>query len=87
VATLRHVMTAQEAFFRKEGRYGTLPDLKSAGLLFLDVPFQARQFLRKSYRFELALEGDGFRVAALPSGGGVRPFVGDDSGFIRAGTE
>jgi hypothetical protein len=87
VATLRHVMNAQEAFFRNQARYGTLPELKAAGLLFLDVQFQARQFLRKTYRFELTLEGDSFRVTAIPSGGGVRPFVGDDSGFIRAGTE
>jgi hypothetical protein len=51
------------------------------------VPFQAQQFQRKSYRFELAVEGEGFRVSALPIGAGSRPFVGDDSGFIRVGSE
>jgi hypothetical protein len=87
VATLRHVMNGQEAFYRKEGRYGTLPELKSAGLLRLDVPFQPSQFLRAGYRFELMVESDAFRLTATPTGGGPRPFVGDDSGFIRAGTE
>jgi hypothetical protein len=87
VATLRHVMNGQEAFYRKEGRYGTLPELKSAGLLRLDVPFQPHQFLRAGYRFELMVESDAFRLTAIPTGGGPRPFVGDDSGFIRAGTE
>jgi general secretion pathway protein B len=87
VATLRHVMNEQEAFYRKEGRYGTLSELKSAGLLRLDVPFQPRQFARAGYRFELMVESDAFRITAIPTGGGPRPFIGDDSGFIRAGTE
>ena len=87
VATLRHVMNAQEAFYKKENRYGTLPELKSAGLLRLDVPFQARPFLRANYRFDLVVEGDSFRVTALPTGGGLRPFVGDDSGYIQVAEE
>jgi hypothetical protein len=33
------------------------------------------------------VESDAFRLTATPTGGGPRPFVGDDSGFIRAGTE
>jgi hypothetical protein len=87
VATLRHVLNAEEEYHRREGRYGTLPELKAAGLLQLDVPFQVRQFLRRNYRFDLTLQDDGFAVVAQPAGGGLRPFVGDDSGFIRAGTE
>jgi hypothetical protein len=87
VATLRHVMNGQEAFYRKEGRYGTLPELRAAGLLRLDVPFQARQFARANYRFDLVLEGDSFRLSAVPTGGGLRPFVGDDSGYIQVAAE
>jgi serine/threonine-protein kinase len=87
VATLRHVMNCEEAFYRKHGRYGTLLDLKGDGLLRLDVAIQPRQFLRQSYAFDLDLEGDGFRVSAAPKGGGMRPFVGDDSGFIRVDAE
>jgi serine/threonine-protein kinase len=87
VGTLRHVIDVQEEFHRREGRYGTLPELKSAGLLKLDVPFQARQFSRARYRFDLTLHDDGFQIIAQPTDGSLRPFVGDDSGFIRAGTE
>ena len=48
---------------------------------------QARQFLRANYRFDLVLEGDSFRVTAVPTGGGLRPFVGDDSGYIQVAEE
>jgi serine/threonine protein kinase len=87
VATMRHVINCQEAFYRKHSRYGTLLELKAEGLLRLDVPVQARQFQRQNYAFDLQVEAEGFRVDAAPRGGSLRPFVGDDSGIIRAGTE
>jgi serine/threonine-protein kinase len=87
VATMRHVIEAEEAFYRRNNRYGTLPDLQKAGTLFLDVPIQTTAFLRKGYRFEISVEGSGFRLAAVPLSPGGRPFVGDDSGMIRAGVD
>jgi hypothetical protein len=84
---LRHVMTAEEVYKKKTGRYGTLRDLAGARVLFVDVALQAREFQRKNYRFELTLEEDGFKVLATPAALGGRPFIGDDSGIIREGVE
>ena len=86
VATIRHIIDREEAFHRREGRYATLADLGRSGA-FLDVPHQTLTFQRRGYRFELALERDGFRIVAEPTAPGPRSFVGDDSGFIRAGVE
>jgi hypothetical protein len=86
VATVRHLMDREEAFYRRESRYGTFDDLGRSGP-FLDVPSQTRTFQRRGYRFELTLERDGFRIVAEPTAPGPRSFVGDDSGFIRAGVE
>jgi hypothetical protein len=86
VATIRHIMDREEAFHRKEGRYATLADLGRSGA-FLDVPHQTLNFERRGYRFELALESDGFRVVAEPMAPGPRSFVGDDTGYIRSGVE
>ena len=87
VATLRHLITFQEAFHRKQGRYGTLGELLQTAGLRLDVPVQANGFQRRGYRFELTPGEDGFQVTAIPAGPGPRPFIGDDSGIIRAGLE
>jgi hypothetical protein len=84
---MRHVMTAEELFHKKNERYGTLEDLRRAKLLFLDVPIRAKEFQRRNYRFELTLETDGFKVQAVPLGAMGRPFIGDDTGFIREGVE
>jgi serine/threonine-protein kinase len=87
VATIRHIINAQEAYHHKRNRYGSLSDMASAQSLFLDVPFQPTSFRRAGYSFELTVESDGFRVVAMPTSPSGRPFVGDDSGFIRAGLE
>jgi hypothetical protein len=87
VAVLRHVINAEEAFHRTAGRYGSLSELSKAQNLLLDVPIQDLSFIRRGYRFDLTVEADGFRVAATPTAPGTRPFVGDDSGFIRAGVD
>jgi serine/threonine-protein kinase len=86
VATIRHLIDRQEAFHRREGRYATFDDLGRSGP-FLDVPSQTRSFERRGYRFQLTLERDGFSIVAEPTAPGPRSFVGDDSGFIRAGVE
>jgi hypothetical protein len=86
VATIRHLIDRQEAFHRREGRYATFDDLGRSGP-FLDVPAQPLAFQRRGYRFALALERDGFRIVAEPMAPGPRSFVGDDSGYIRAGIE
>ncbi len=83
VATLRHVIDAQEAYYRKTNHYGQLAELAKAGTLFLDVPLQAAGFVRRGYRFEIQTTTDGFRVSAVPLTPGSRPFLGDDSGIIR----
>jgi serine/threonine protein kinase len=87
VATLRALINREEAYKRKNGRYGTLPELKTAGLLPLDVPLQAAGFARKGYEFGLRLEGDGFTATAMPKSMGPRSFYGTDSGFILEGLE
>jgi serine/threonine-protein kinase len=87
VSTMRHVIDAQESYYRRNSRYGNLAELKTAGTLFLDVPFQPNGFVRKGYRFEVQSSGSGFRIAAVPVAPGGRPFTGDDSGIIRAGVD
>jgi hypothetical protein len=87
VATIRHIINAQEAYHRKRNRYGTLSDLAGAQVLFLDVAFQPTSFSRGRYSFDVTVESDGFRVVGMPTGVNGRPFIGDDSGIIRAGTE
>jgi hypothetical protein len=86
VATLRYLITFEEAFHRKQGRYASLAELQAQGLR-IDVPVAGNGFQRKGYRFELRVTDDGFEASALPLGPGPRPFLGDDSGIIRAGTE
>jgi hypothetical protein len=61
--------------------------MASAQSLFLDVPFQPTSFRRLGYNFELTVESDGFKVVGMPISPNGRPFIGDDSGIIRAGTE
>jgi hypothetical protein len=82
VATLAHILFAQEAFKRTSDRYGSLQELKGAGLLHLDVPFAAGVFQRARYRFQLSAEQGEFKVNATPLGLGGRPFVVDDSGYV-----
>jgi serine/threonine protein kinase len=87
VATLRHVMDREEAYKKATGRYGTLAEMARASGFGLDVPYAATSFQRKGFRFELTVEEDGFRITAVPAGPGPRSFVGDDTGYIRAGLE
>jgi serine/threonine-protein kinase len=84
VATLAHLMFAQEGYRKANGRYGTLRELKSAGLLHLDVPFSEGGFERSRYRFQLSGGPEEYRVTAQPLGMGGRPFVVDESGYVRA---
>ena len=86
VATIRHLIDRMEAFHRKEGRYGGLADLRAAGLA-LDVPVSGNTFQRRGFRFEVTVESDGFRITATPVSPSGRSFVGDDSGYIRAGVD
>ncbi len=87
VAVIRHIINAEEVYKKKHDRYGNFTEMAGSQSLFLDVPVQATSFARKRYRFQLTMEDDGFKVVALPIGPGVRPFFGDDSGFIREGVE
>jgi serine/threonine-protein kinase len=87
VAAIRHIINAEEVYKKRHNRYGSFTEMAGAQSLFLDVPAQATSFARKRYRFQLSIEDDGFKVVALPIGPGVRPFFGDDTGFIREGVE
>jgi len=87
VATLRHVMDREEAYKKATGRYGTLSEMARTSGFGLDVQYTATAFSRKGYRFELTVEEDGFKITAVPAGPGPRSFLGDDSGYIRAGLE
>jgi hypothetical protein len=87
VGTMRHVIDAQESYHKRNNRYGDLAELKQAGTLFLDVPFQPGGFVRRGYRFEVVSTGSGFRITAVPVVPGGRPFTSDDSGIIRAGVD
>jgi serine/threonine-protein kinase len=87
VATLRHLINGQDAFYRQHERYGSLQELLAARLVVLDVPANADGFARRGYRFRIAAERDSFRVVAMPAGGGLRAFAGDETGFIRIGND
>ena len=87
VATILHLITAEEAYNRRNGRYATLPELVQSRLATLDVPVSGNSFQRRNYRFQLVVEENGFRVVAQPSGPAGRPFVGDDGGFVRVGLQ
>jgi hypothetical protein len=83
IATLLYLNSAQEAFHRKNGRYGTLPELVSASLVVLDVPYSAEGFRRARYGFRVTPEADGYRAEAVPLAQVGRAFLVDDSGFVR----
>ena len=83
IATLRHIINAQEAYKKRNHRYGTFAEMAAAQTLFLDVQAQGASFRRRGYKFELQTTGDGFRALALPQVAGPRPFVGDESGYIQ----
>jgi serine/threonine protein kinase len=86
VATIRHLIDRMEAFHRRQGRYAGLADLRAAGLA-LDVPVSGNTFQRRGFVFEVTVESDGFRITATPLSPSARSFVGDDSGYIRAGVD
>jgi serine/threonine protein kinase len=83
VATLLYLHSAEEAFHRANARYGTLAELKTAGLLMLDVPFDASGFRRARYGFRMTVSADGYRAEARPMGPVGRLFFVDDSGFVQ----
>jgi serine/threonine protein kinase len=87
VATLRHLIYAELAFHKREGRYGSLADLVNGRLARLDVKPSTKGFERNGYRFDLNLKEDGFDVTAVPQGAGLRPFHGDDSEYITVGLD
>jgi hypothetical protein len=89
VATLRWLMNAEETYRRKKGQYASLRQLVESG----DLPaphtlsIGDRSFNRKGYRFEVSPTADGFNASATPMAPGVRPFVGDDTGYIRSAVD
>jgi serine/threonine protein kinase len=89
VATLRWLMNAEEAYRRKKGQYASLRQLVESGELPAprSLTMGERSFSRKGYRFEVGVTADGFNASATPMAPGVRPFVGDDSGYIRSAVD
>ena len=83
---MRYLMNTQEAYFKRTNKYATLQELRAE--MRLDVPTTQTSFARAGYRFTMTTEDDGFKILAAPQNiGANRPFVGDDSGFIRAGLD
>jgi serine/threonine protein kinase len=82
VFNLLNMMRFQEAYQKKTGRYGSFRDT-------LPITVQQPNVLQNAgYKFELSVESDGFKIVATPlSMGGLRPFIGDDSGFVRFADE
>jgi hypothetical protein len=87
VATLFHIHTVEQAYQRSNRRYGTLQQLKDAGLLVLDVPLDATGFRRGGYSFRVAVEPDGYRAEAIPLAPVGRAFLVDDTGKVREADE
>jgi hypothetical protein len=88
IFAVRHLINAETLYNKKNGRYGSLTELVRAGILPLaNLGGDGNTFSHRGYRFELEAAGESFRVTALPQAGGGRPFVGDESNYIRAGLE
>jgi hypothetical protein len=87
VATLFYIHSVEQAYQRSNGRYGTLQQLKEAGLLALDVPLEPQGFKRQRYQFRVAVESDGFRAEAVPLAPVGRSFIVDDTGKVRLADE
>jgi serine/threonine protein kinase len=83
VATLLYLHSVEEAYHRKSGRYGTFRELAAAGLLRLDVRFDAERFQRARYAFNVTTSAEGYRVEAMPEGPVGRALLVDDTGFVR----
>jgi serine/threonine-protein kinase len=83
VGTLLHLHQAEQAYHRKNGRYGNARELADAGFLRLDVPVTAEGFRRAHYGFRVTADAEGYRADAIPMGGAARAFMVDDSGFVR----
>jgi serine/threonine-protein kinase len=83
VATLFYIHTVQQAYHRSHGRYGSLAELKGAGLLALDVPLEPSGFRRARYAFRVEVQPDGYRADATPLAPIGRAFVVDDAGKVR----
>jgi serine/threonine protein kinase len=83
VGTLLHLHQAEEAFHRKNGRYGNPRELVEAGFLRLDVPASAEGFRRARYGFRVTAGADSYRADAVPLAANGRAFMVDDSGYVR----
>ena len=79
-----HLLSAEEAYQQANGalRHPAGPAAAPA-CSHLDVPFADGAFQRARYRFQVTGDGREFRATATPLTVGPRPFVVDDSGFVR----
>jgi hypothetical protein len=84
VAQLRELLDAEEAHYRKKGRYASFDELSQTGDLKLTVSHTSTWFDSYGYRFTLKVQDGSFTVVATPRASGSRPFTGDDTGFIVA---
>jgi hypothetical protein len=82
VRGLAWILSAQNAHFRRTGRYGTLEQLVASGDFPYAGPRSANGFDRKEYRFTITSSGDEFRADARPLSPRGRPFYVDDNGFV-----
>jgi hypothetical protein len=81
VFVLLNVIHYEALHHQRTGRYGTFQQV---------LPRQMgspTSFEHASYRFDMTVESDGYKVVATPLAPGLRGFVADDSGFVRYADE
>jgi hypothetical protein len=82
VRALAWILSAQNAHFRRTGRYGSLRELVDSGDLPLTGEWSDDGFVRRQYRFSVTASGRSFRADAQPLDPLGRAFYTDDSGFV-----
>ena len=76
-------MAAEKTFHGRYGRYGTPTELRTR--MQLDVTASTSDsFMRRGYRFKVEVSPNAYSVTATPMRRGLRRFLVDQSGEIRA---
>jgi len=89
VSDMRVLIGAETAFKAATGRYGSLKELAAAstGAGLGGMRLRGDTLTHRGYEHSLRLTDSGFEVRAVPQRPGLRTFVGDETGEIRAVTE
>jgi serine/threonine protein kinase len=87
VGVMTHLMRLEEAYYKKNGKYGDFQELAPLAPRFLDCEFSANVFQRRGYLFTIVAVGDDFTLSAMPLDldlGRSRGFDGKPGGVITA---